>query len=218
MFFLQYEILNKCPTIDCLVPSATGVRAATMGATPKARPPAGGRASDVSAVIKPTERPGACSWLKVRSRRPAEPRTSAARSASVERVAMVEVSAIEVAVVEVVAIDDRSAVRDVGVVVVNHCSAVPVVSPVMPAPPISSEKTDPEADAKSNPRSCQEDPRHGMPAWIRDDRLTVHEPGIVGRYVDNFRVGRFDDNPVPFISSLLLSIVIQLAALASLLT
>src|SRR5438309_485815 len=111
--------------------------------------------------------------------RPAEPRTSAARSASVERVAMVEVSAIEVAVVDVVAIDDRSAVRDVGVVVVNHCSAVPVVSPVMPAPPISPKKADAKADSESNPHSGQEDPRHGIPAWIRDDRLTIHEPRIV---------------------------------------
>src|SRR5207302_8802920 len=97
--------------------STAAMKTASMGTTSKARPPAGGKASDVSAVIKPTERPGACSWLKVRSRRAVEPRTSAARSASVERVAMVEVAAIEVAVVEVVAINDRSAVRDVGIVV-----------------------------------------------------------------------------------------------------
>src|SRR5260370_4270210 len=50
-------------------------------------------------------------FRSVRRRRPVEPLTSAAKSASVERVAM-----IEVAVVEVVAIDDRSAVRNVGVV------------------------------------------------------------------------------------------------------
>src|SRR5260370_3145075 len=84
-----------------------------------------------------------------------EPRTSAASSASVERVAM-----IEVAVVEVVAIDDRSAVRNVGVVVVDHCSAMPVVSPVMPAPPISSKKADAKADSESNSRSGQEDSRN----------------------------------------------------------
>src|SRR2546422_740334 len=100
--------------------STAAMKTTSMGTTSKARPPAGGKASDVSAVIKPTERPRARSWLKVRSRRPMEPRTSAGRSASVGRVAMVEVAAIEVAVVEVVAIDDRSAVRDVGVVVVNH--------------------------------------------------------------------------------------------------
>ena len=142
-----------------------------------------------------------------------EPRTSAARSASVERIAMVEV-----AMVEVVAIDDGSAVGDVGVVVVDHCPAVPVISPVMPAPPISSEKAEPEADSESNPRSGQEDPRHGIPAWIRDDRLTVHEPGIVGRHVDHLRVGRFDDNRAALRRYPLLFIAIQVASLVSLLT
>jgi len=142
-----------------------------------------------------------------------EPRTSAARSASVERVAMVEV-----AMVEVVAIDDGSAVGDVGVVVVDHCAAVPVVSPVMPTPPISSEKAEPEADSKSNPRSGQEDPRNGIPTWIRDDRLAIYEPGIIGRHVDHFRVGRFNDNRAALRRYLLLFVAIQMAGLASLLT
>jgi len=47
-------------------------------------------------------------------------RAAGAGSASAERVAMVEVAVIEVVVVEVVAIDDCSAVRNVGVVVVNY--------------------------------------------------------------------------------------------------
>src|SRR5260370_21601444 len=130
-------------------------------------------------------------FRSVRRRRPVEPLTSAAKSASVERVAM-----IEVAVVEVVAIDDRSAVRNVGVVVVDRCPAVPVVSPVMPAPPISSKKTDAKADSESNPHSGKEYPRHRIPTGIRDDRLTVREPGIIGMPVDRFRVGWFDDNRV----------------------
>src|SRR5713226_5342771 len=193
--------------------STAAMKTASTGTTSKARPPAGGKASNVSAVIEATERPGACSRLKVRSRRPMEPRTSAARSASVERVAM-----IEVAVVEVVAIDDRSAVRNVGVVVVDRCSAVPVVSPVMPAPPISSKKTEPEADSKSNPRSGQEYPRHRIPTRIRDDRLTVHEPGVIGRHVDHFRVGRFNGDCVALSRYLFLLIAIQVAGLVSLLT
>ena len=44
-----------------------------------------------------------------------ERRTSAAKSVSVERVAMADVS-----VIEIVAIDDRSAVGDVGVVVIDR--------------------------------------------------------------------------------------------------
>src|SRR6266852_9994361 len=195
----------------------TSMGTTSMGTTSKARPPAGGKASGVSAVIKPTERPRARSWLKVRSRRPMEPRTSAGRSASVERVAMVEVAAIEVAVVEVVAIDDRSAVRDVGVVVVNHPMAMPVASPVMPAPPKSTEESESEPDSKSNPCSGQEDPRYGIPAWICDDWLPIREPGIIGRYIDDLRIGRFDDDCVPLRRYLLLFIAIEVAGLVSLL-
>src|SRR5713101_1755302 len=193
--------------------STAAMKTTSMGTTSKARPPAGGKASDVSAVIKPTERPRARSWLKVRSRRPMEPRTSAGRSASVERVAT-----IEVAVVEVVAIDDRSAVRDVGVVVVNHPMAMPVASPVMPAPPKSTEESDSEPDSKSNPCSGQEDPRYGIPAWICDDRFAIHEPGIIGGHVDHFRIGRFNDDCVALSCYLFLLIRIQVASLVSLLT
>src|SRR5467141_540572 len=198
--------------------TAAAMESTSVGATSKARPPAGRKASDVSAVIKPTERPRARSWLKVRSRRPMEPRTSAGRSASVERVAMVEVAAIEVAAVEVVAIDDRSAMGDVGVVVVNHPMAMPVASPVMPAPPKSTEEADSEPDSKSNPCSGQEDPRYGIPAWICDDWLAIHEPGIIGRYIDDLRVGRFDDDGAALRCYLFLFVAIQVASLVSLLT
>src|SRR5712664_3462001 len=195
----------------------------SMGAPSKARPPAGRKAPDVSAVIKPTERSGASSRLKVRSRRTVEPRTSAARSVSVERVAMVEVAVVEVAliqivVVEVIAIDDGSAVRDVGVVVVDYPVAMPVASPVMPAPTIHSEETDAEPDSKSDPRFGKEDSWHGVPAWICDDWLAIHEPGIIGRYIDDLRVGRFDDDGAALRCYLFLFVAIQVASLVSLLT
>ena len=149
-----------------------------------------------------------------------EPRTSAARSASVERVAMVEVAVVKIATaaIKVVAIDDGSAVGDIGVVVVYHPVAMPVASPVMPAPTKSSEQAHPEADSKSNSRSRQEDPRHGIPAWICDDRLAVCEPGIIGRYIDDLRIGRFDDDCAPLSSYFLLFIAIEVAGFVSLLT
>src|SRR5260370_21600687 len=181
---------------------------ASMRAAPEARPPARGKAADVATVIKATERPRARSWLKVRSRRSVEPRTSAAGPASVERVAMVEVAVIEVVVAEIVAINDRPPVGDVGVVVVNHPMAMPVASPVIPAPTISSEATDAEPNSKSNPRSGEEDSRHGVPARIRDDRLAIHEPRIIGRYIDNLRIGWFDDDCVPLSRYILLFVAI----------
>ena len=82
----------------------------SVGATSKARPPAGGKAPDIAAVIKATERAGARTWLCVKRRVPA----------SVEAIAMVEVAVVEAVAAEVVAIDDRSAMGDVGVVIVDH--------------------------------------------------------------------------------------------------
>ena len=114
------------------------------------------------------------------------------RIASVERVAMVEVAVTKIASIEVIAINDGSAMRDISVVVVNCSSAMPVVSPVMPAPSKSSEEADAEPDSKSNPRTAKKDSRHGIPAWIRDDRRSVHEPRIVGRHVNYLGVGWFD--------------------------
>src|SRR6267154_2117289 len=189
-------------------PATATMETASMRAAHEARPPARGKAPDIATVIKPTERPRARSRLKVRCRRPVEPLTCAARPTSVERVA----------VVEVVTINDRPAVGDVGVVIVNHPMAMPVASPVMPAPTISSEETDAEPNSKSNPPSGKEDSRHGVPARIRQDRLAIHEPGIICGYIDDLRIGRFDDDCVPLSRYLLLFVAIEVAGLVSLLT
>jgi len=193
--------------------TTAAMESAAVGTTAKARPPAGGKAPDIATVIKATKSAGACSRLSVKRR----------VSISVERVAvaeipMVEVAVVKVTVIEIVAIDDRSAVRDVGVVVVNHRMAMPVASPMVPAPAKSSEEADSEADSKSNPRSSQEDPRHGIPARIGDDRLAVHKPGIIGRHVDHLRIGWLDDDSVALSCYLLLFVALQVAGLVSLLT
>ena len=113
MVFLSiFEFFDKLHRLGMWLPMTAAT--APMETASNTRPPAGGKASDVSAVIKPAERARTCSWLKVRSRRPVERRSSAARSVSLERVAMADVAAIEI-----VAIDDRSAVGDVGVVVID---------------------------------------------------------------------------------------------------
>jgi hypothetical protein len=72
---------------------------------------------------------------------------SASRSGPVERAAMVKIAAV---VIEVVAIDDRAAVRDVGIVVVNRGAMVPIIIPVMPAPPKSAEEADSKSTAEVN--------------------------------------------------------------------
>ena len=142
-----------------------------------------------------------------------ERRMSISVPASVESVTMVEiamakVAVIKVAAVEVAAIDDRSAVRDIRVVVVDYSAPAPVVSPVMPSPPKSSE----EADAKSKTeRDCgagKKDSGNWNPAGVGNNRCSVHEPRIIGRYVDHIRVSWFDDDGVALSGHILLLIAV----------
>src|ERR1700739_3900784 len=111
-----------------------------------------------------------------------------------------------------------TAMRDESVVVGDCGAAWPVISPVAPAPTKSSEETDAEADSKSNPDAAEEDSGHGVPAWIRDNRRSVHQPGIVGRHVDDFRVGRFNRDRAVLIGYILLLGGFQVARVLRLLT
>src|SRR6267378_2557648 len=213
IFFSIFEFSISSRFMRSPMAAATpAMETASMRSTPKTRPPPRRKASDITAVIKAAERAGACSWLTVKRR----------VRVPVEGIPMVEIVVARVAVVEVVAgdvvaIDDRSAMGDVGVVVVDHAMAMPIASPVMPAPTISSEETDAEPDSKSDPRSSKEDSRNRVPAWICDDRLIVYEPRIIGRHIDHFRVGRFNDDGVPLSRYLFLFIAVEVAGLVSLL-
>ena len=57
-------------------------------------------------------------------------------------------AAVEIAAIDVVAIDDRSAMGDVGIVIIGHATAVPVVAPMAPAPPEPSEETNSKSSAE----------------------------------------------------------------------
>ena len=152
-------------------------------------------------MVKTAEGPGMCATLASKSMLPT-------LLSTIEVVCVVIGGAIEIVVVEVVAIDDGCAVGDVGVVVVDYPVALPIASPVMPAPSKSPE----EADSKSNPeRDCRpskKDPRYGIPAWICNDRVAVHEPRIVRGNVNHFRIRGFDDDCVPLRCYLFLFIAI----------
>jgi len=204
------------------MPSASAMKTASMETTSKARPPARGKASDISTVIKATERSGARSWLKVRSRRPVESATvveaamadvTVIDAAMAEiTVAMAEVTMMEPIVTEVVAVGDPF-------VMIEECStAMPVVVPVMPAPPKSSEEADTKSNAKGKAGAAPENPRLRIPTRVGNDRRPVDEPGVVGRDVDDLRVGGFDDDCVALRRYPLLVSGIQMAGTASLLT
>src|SRR5580700_2558034 len=108
-----------------------------------------------------------------------------------KRVAVVEVSAVEV-----IAINNRSTVRNVSVVVVDYPVAMPVPSPVIPAPPKSPEETDSKSSAEEESGAAIKDSRHGIPTWIGNDGISVHEPRIVRRDVHHIRIDRLNDNRV----------------------
>ena len=132
----------------------------------------------------------------------------AAAKVAAAKVATAKVAMTTVSAVEVVAIDDRSAVRDIRVVVVDYPAAVPVISPVVPAPPKSAE----EADAKSKTeRDCgagKKDSWNWNPAGVGNNRCSVYEPRIIGRHVDHIRAGRFDDDRVALSGYILLLIAV----------
>src|SRR5580704_1443615 len=162
---------------------------------------------DIAPVIKTAERARVRTWLSVKR----------GVRISVEGIAVIEVATVKVAVVEVVAIDDRPAVGDVGVMVIDHGPAVPVISPVMPAPSKSSEEADSKSDAERDCRAGKKDSGHGIPAWVGDDGRPVDEPRIISRYIDHLRVGRFDSDGAALGRHLLLFVAVQLAGVPRLL-
>jgi hypothetical protein len=66
------------------------------------------------------------------------------------------------------------AMRNKGVMVEERSAAVPVISPVAPAPPKSSEEADAKSNSKAKADAAPKNPGLGIPAWIGDDRGPVH--------------------------------------------
>jgi hypothetical protein len=65
---------------------------------------------------------------------------------------------------EIVAIDERSAMGDVGVVVINDGAVMPVESPVMPSPAKAAEVANSKAYAERNRRAANEDAGNRIPS------------------------------------------------------
>src|SRR6266478_7111064 len=129
-------------------------------------------------------------------------RASALKSAStMESAAMIGICT---RVIEGVVIGEDSAVGYVGVVVEHDSMAMPVVSPVVPAPAIAAKEADAKAQDKRNSRSGKIQPWIPIPAWPDPDRLSIHEPGIVFRHVNDLRIGRRDHNRLSLLGHLLL--------------
>src|SRR5579864_2253110 len=96
--------------------------------------------------------------------------------------------------IHVIAVDKDSAVGDVGVVVKNDSVVMPVISPVMPAPPEPAEEAHSKTKAERDSRSRKEQPRIRIPARPDADRFSIDEPGIILRNVNNLRLRGLDHN------------------------
>src|SRR5216683_2798715 len=155
--------------------------------------------------------------------------TSVEATTSVERVAVAEAAVAEVTVAEITMavaeitmmepiVTKVSAVRDEGVMVVECPTAMPVVPPVTPAPPKSSEVPDSKSNTERESDAAPKNTGHRIPAWVGNNRRTVHQPRIIGWHIDHFRVSRFDNDCVSLRRYLLLFVVVQMASLARLLT
>ena len=95
--------------------------------------------------------------------------------------------------------------------------AMPIPSPVRPAPPKSSEEADSKSRAEVESRAAKKDSGDWIPTWVGDDGIAVHEPRIIGGNVDHIWIGWFDDGRVALSRYLLLFVAIQMAGLPSLL-
>jgi len=130
---------------------------------------------------------------------------------------MVEVAVAEITVMKSL-VTKLAAVGSPFVMIVECSTAMPVVAPVVPAPAISAEEADTKSNTKGKADAVPKNAGHGIPAGIRDDRPTVHEPRVVGGDINDLRVGRFDDDGAALRRNLLLFVAIQVASVLGLTT
>src|ERR1700680_1693076 len=151
-------------------------------------------------MIKPAECAGVSAKLAVRRcKSMLATRESSRRSAMKSGCSMKSTGSIEV-----VAIDENSAVRYVGVMVVNNSVVVPIVSPVVPAPAKPTEEADCKAEAKRNPRTGKVKSRIRIPTRPDPDGLSIHEPWVILGNVNHLRLGWFDHDGFPLLAHLFL--------------
>ena len=100
-------------------------------------------------MVKAAEGPGMCARLASKSMLPTLLFTIGVVCVVIGGAIEIVAAMIEIVVVEVVAIDDGCAMGDVGVVVVDDVSVMPVKSPVVPSPTKPAKKQRLEAQAKN---------------------------------------------------------------------
>jgi hypothetical protein len=94
--------------------------------------------------------------------------------------------------VVVVPVIKRVAPRIVPLVVVSYASVMPIASPMMPAPPKTSEPTDFESDSEPGVWTVVPNAGIRIPIRPRGDWVSVNHPRVVGRNIYDIGAGGFD--------------------------
>src|SRR6266850_5380955 len=131
--------------------------------------------------------------------------------------AMVKVAVIEITVMESV-VAKLSAVRNELMVIERCPAAMPVVTPMAPAPAKSAKISKSKSNTERQSDPAPKNSRHRIPAWVGHDRSAINKPRIIGRHVNRFRISRLDDDCVSLRRYSLLFIAIQVPSLLSVLT
>src|SRR5229473_760672 len=82
----------------------------------------------------------------------------------------------------------------VRVVVINYGAVMPIRSPMMPAPSISSVEADSEADPERQVRSAIPDSGIRVPSWPRHYGSSVNQPRIIRGDVNDFGASGLNDD------------------------
>jgi hypothetical protein len=88
------------------------------------------------------------------------------------------------------------AVGSVRVTAVNHAMSVPISSPAVPAPAEATKETDTNSHAEPDPRPIEEEARNPDPTRIEREGITVDDPGIVFRHINDLRICRFNHDRI----------------------
>src|SRR5258708_36112311 len=97
----------------------------------------------------------------------------------------------------VVVVIKRIAPRVVPIVIMNNDSVMPIGPPMTPAPAVTSEVADSEADSEREIWASIPDPGIRIPPRPRRDRTAVNHPRIIRGDVNDLATSRLnDDGPV----------------------
>src|SRR5579864_6616112 len=115
--------------------------------------------------------------------------------------------------VEVLAICENSAVRYVTVMIEKDVVVMPVESPVTPSPPESAKEANSKTESPRQDRAFHV--QSGIPIPIRPHRkrLSIDQPRVVFRHVDNLRISGLDHNGLARLADFFLRRTLQVSRL-----